>query len=78
MLNLNSVCPKITRKHKKNFVIEKSLLEIVDKYGVPLSQWDWMRQALFEVSMNKKALWINVCADDWTAEMSTIASNELQ
>ena len=24
--------------------------------------------------MNKKALWINICADDWTVEMLTIAS----
>ena len=27
--------------------------------------------------MNKIALWINLCADDWIDEMSTIASNEL-
>ena len=32
-------------------------------------------QALLEVSMIKITLWINVCADDWTAETSTIASN---
>ena len=25
--------------------------------------------------MNKIALWINVCADDWTAERAIIASN---
>ena len=55
--------------------ISKTLLAIVDKYGIPISQWAWLCQALLEVSMNKIALWINVCADDWTAEMSTIASN---
>ena len=27
--------------------------------------------------MNKIALWMNVCADDWTAEISTIANNDL-
>ena len=35
-----------------------------------------MYQALLEVSMNKIALLINVCADDWTAEKAIIASNE--
>ena len=56
----------------------QTLLEIVDKYGVPVSQWAWLCQTLLEVSMNKIALWINVCADDWAAEMSTISSNEAQ
>ena len=27
--------------------------------------------------MNKIALWMNVCADDWTAERVIIASNDL-
>ena len=36
-----------------------------------------MYQALSEVSMNKIALWINICADDWTAERSIIASNDM-
>ena len=52
-----------------------TLLAFVDKYGVSISQFIWLCQALLEVSMNKIALWINVCADDWTAEMSTIANN---
>ena len=51
------------------------LLAIADKYGVPISQWAWLCQALLEVTMNKITLWINVCADNWRAEMSTIASN---
>ena len=44
------------------------LLAIVDKYGVPIGQWACLYQALSEVSMNKIALWINVCSDDWTAK----------
>ena len=28
------------------------------------------------VSMNKIALWINVCPDDWTAERPIITNNE--
>ena len=56
-------------------LLHASLPAFVDKYGVSISQWVWLCQALWEVSMNKKALWINICADDWAAEMSTIASN---
>ena len=52
-----------------------ALLAIIDKYGVLITQWTWLYQALSEVSMNKLALWINVCVDDWTAERATIASN---
>ena len=52
-----------------------SLLEIIDKYGVLISQWIWLYQALLEVSMNKIALWLNFSADDWTAKRTTIASN---
>ena len=33
-------------------------------------------QALFEVSMNKIALWIRVCTDDWAAESTIKASND--
>ena len=50
---------------------------IVDKHGIPISQWALLCQVLLEVSMNKIALWINVCADDWRAKMSTIANNDL-
>ena len=50
-------------------------LAIIDNYGVPISQWTWLYQLLLEVSMNKIALWINVCADDWTVERAIIASN---
>ena len=52
-----------------------ALLAIIDKYGVLITQWTWLYQALSEVSMNKLALWINVCVDDWTAERAIIASN---
>ena len=52
-----------------------SLLAIIDKYGVSISQWTWLYQAFLEVSMNKIALWIYVCADDWTSERAIIASN---
>ena len=55
-----------------------ALLTIVDKYDVPINQWTWMCQALLEVSMNKIALRINVYADDWTAELSAIASNDYE
>ena len=55
--------------------IKSSLLAIVDKYGGTISQWTWLYQALLEVSMNRITLWINVRADDWTVEMSVIASN---
>ena len=47
------------------------------KYGVPISQWAWLYQALLEVSMNKLELWINVCADDWITERMIITSNAL-
>ena len=30
---------------------------------------------IVEVSMDKLALWINVCVDGWTAELAIIASN---
>ena len=49
---------------------------IIEKYGVLISQWAWLYQALLEVSMNKITLWINVCADDWTTKGPVIASNE--
>ena len=52
-----------------------SLLAIVDKYGVTISQWTCLYQALLEVSMNTITLWISVRADDRTAELSAIASN---
>ena len=54
-----------------------ALLAIIDKYGVQISQWAWLCQALFEVSMNKIALWINVSVDDWSAERAMIGSNVL-
>ena len=37
----------------------------------------WLYQALSEVSMNKIALWISVCVDDWIAERGIIASNRI-
>ena len=51
-----------------------SLLAIIDKYVVPISQWTWLYQALLEGWMNMIALWINVFADHWTAERAIIAS----
>ena len=48
-----------------------ALLAIIDKYGVPISQWIW----LTEMSMNKIAQWINICADNWIAKSVTIARN---
>ena len=47
------------------------------KYSVLISQLAWLYQALSDVSINKIVLWINVRADDWTAESSIIAGNEL-
>ena len=47
------------------------LLAIINKYGVAISQWDWLRQALSD--MSKKTMWI-VCADDRTVEWAVIAS----
>ena len=35
----------------------------------------WMYDALLEVSIIKIALWIRVCADDWTAESAVKASS---
>ena len=55
----------------------KPLLAIIDNYGLVISQWTWLYQALLEMSMNKIALWITVHAGDWTAERAIIASNEL-
>ena len=54
---------------------QDSLLAIIDKYGVPISQSAWLYQPLLEVLMNKIALWINVCADDWTDKRGIIGSN---
>ena len=53
----------------------KSLLAIIDKYDVAIIQWTWWYKALLEASMIKIALWINNCADDWTAERAIIARN---
>ena len=52
-----------------------SLLAIVGKYGVRISEWSGLYFALLEVSMNKIALWKNVHVDDWIAESMIIASN---
>ena len=53
-----------------------SLLAIINRYCVPVRQWTWLYQALSVVSMNKIALWINVCAHDWTTKRAIIASDE--
>ena len=64
-------------KNTNRIISIRHLLSIVDKYVIPINQWTLLCQSLLEVSMNKLALWINVCADDWTAEMSTIAVNAM-
>ena len=56
---------------------ETTLLAFIAKYGVPTNQWTWLYEALLGVSMTKIALWIRVCADDWTAESAVKASNAL-
>ena len=61
---------------KQNNKTRVALLAIIDKYDFPFSQWAWLYQTLLEVSMNNIAVWINVCADDWTAKRAIIASNE--
>ena len=48
------------------------MLANVEKYDVLISQW-----ALLEVSGNKKALWIKLCADDLTAKILTSLFQEL-
>ena len=60
---------------KKKKPLHKKLFELTSKYGVPINQWAWLYQALLEVSMNKIALWINACADDWIVERTIIVSN---
>ena len=62
-------------RHKKKEPLHKKLFELTSKYGVPINQWAWLYQALLEVSMNKIALWINICADDWTVGKTIIVSN---
>ena len=37
-----------------------TLLAIIDKYGIPISQWAWLYQVLLEVSMKTIVLWRNV------------------
>ena len=49
-----------------------TLLTIIDKYDVPISQWTWLYQTLLKVPMNMIALSINVGEDDWTAERATM------
>ena len=50
------------------------LLAIIDKYSAPFNQWTWLYQELLEVSVNIIAFWTNVCAHDWTAKRTIIAS----
>ena len=54
-----------------------ALFAFIDKYGVPTNQWTSLYEALLEVCMNKIALSIHVCADDWMAESVINASNGL-
>ena len=57
-------------------VFSGPLLAFIDRYGVLTNQWNWLYEALLEVSMTKIALWIRVCADDWAAESAIKASND--
>ena len=52
-----------------------TLVAIIYKYGVNISEWGGLYSALLEVSMNKIAPWKNVHTDDWTAELAIIARN---
>ena len=61
---------------KLDFGLQRPLLAFIDKYGVLTNQWTWLYEALSEVSITKIALWIRVCADDWTAESAIKASND--
>ena len=45
-------------------ITPNSLLTFIDKYDIPGSQWTWLYETLLEISVNKIALWIRVCADD--------------
>ena len=53
-----------------------TLLEIIAKCGILISEWGGLYYALLEVSMDKIALWTNVHVDDWTAERVIIVSND--
>ena len=44
------------------------LLAIIVKCGIPISQWAWLYQAVWEVSIDKIALWINVGVHRWRAD----------
>ena len=55
-----------------------TLLAIIVKHGVLISEWGGLYFALLEVSLSKIALWKNVCVDDWTDELAVIASNEVR
>ena len=44
-----------------------SLLAIIVKHGIPISDMSSVVLSIIAVSMNKIALWIRVNADDWTA-----------
>ena len=60
----------------RDFTLSGTLLAFIDKYGIQTNQWTWLSEALLEVSMTKKVLWIRVCADDWPAKSAIIASND--
>ena len=51
------------KKKKLEMNFSEILLAVINKYGILISQWAWLCQALLEVSMNKIALWIKFCAD---------------
>ena len=44
-------------------------------YGITSNYRQISRLVFSEMSINKKALWINACVDDWTTERAIIASN---
>ena len=53
----------------------ETLLAIIAKYGTLINDWDGLYYAVLEVSLQKIALWKNVCVDDWTVPVAIIASN---
>ena len=47
-----------------------TLLATIAKYGFPDILLCFVESSIVEVSVNKIALWISICVDDWTARMS--------
>ena len=61
-----------------HLLYDETLLAMIAKYGVLISELGGLYYALLELSINKKALWKIVLVDDWTAELVIIASNAMR